>query len=172
MPRNFNRYQYETSPRKLEPEYTPKKNPYKAKKTTARKVDAQKEKNDLKQLKKQRRKAINCLILGFLVLFAICYRNSQIDESFAKIESLKQELAEVKKQNDQLEVSIENGLNMSNLEQEAREKLGMQKLNPSQTIYITLPKTDYIEPAAEQVIIEKEDTGIGGIINKILNTFK
>ena len=43
MPKNFNKYQYETSPRKLEPEYTPKKNPYKSKKTTARKVDRKKE---------------------------------------------------------------------------------------------------------------------------------
>ena len=43
MPRNFNKYQYETSPRKLEPEYTPIKNPYKSKKTTARKTDKVKE---------------------------------------------------------------------------------------------------------------------------------
>ena len=58
------------------------------------------------------------------------------------------------------------------MEQEAKEQLGMQKLNPSQTIYITLPKTDYIEPAAEEVIIEKEDTGFERIINKIVNIFK
>ena len=32
MPRNYNRYQYETSPRKLEPEYAPRKNNYKGKK--------------------------------------------------------------------------------------------------------------------------------------------
>ena len=31
MARNFNRYQYETSPRKLEPDYAPKKNPYRGK---------------------------------------------------------------------------------------------------------------------------------------------
>ena len=172
MPRNFNKYQYETSPRKLEPEYTPKKNPYKAKKTTARKINSKKEKEKAIELKKQRKRAINYLIIGFLILFAICYRNSEIDENFAKIERLKREVAEVKKQNDQLEVSIENGLNLNNLEQEAKEQLGMQKLNPSQTIYITLPKTDYIEPAAEEVIIEKEDTGLKGIMNKIMNTFK
>ena len=81
-------------------------------------------------------------------------------------------IAEVKKQNAQLEVSIENGLNLNNLEQEAKEQLGMQKLNPRQTKYITLPKNDYIEPAAEQVIIEEKNTGISGIINKILNIFK
>ena len=45
----------------------------------------------------------------------------------------------------------------------------MQKLNPKQTIYVTLPKTDYIEPAAEEVIIEEDSPGI---INKIMNIFK
>lgn len=172
MPKNFNKYQYETSPRKIEPEYTPVKNPYKAKKTTAKKINSKKEKDKAKELKKQKRKVIKYLVIGFLILFAISYRNSQIDENFAKIEDLKEELSEVKKQNTQLEVSIESGLNLNNLEQEAKEQLGMQKLNQKQMIYITLPKTDYIEPAAEEVIIEEKGDGIQGIISKILNIFK
>ena len=170
MPRNFNKYQYETSPRKIEPEYTPKKNPYKSKKTTARKTNTKKEQE--KNLRKQKHKAIKYLIIGFLVLFAISYRNSKIDESFSKVEELKEELSDVKKQNAQLEISIENGLNLNNLEQEAKEQLGMQKLNPKQAMYVTLPKSDYIEPAAEEVIIEDADTGIKGIINKVLSIFK
>lgn len=172
MPRNFNKYQYETSPRKLEPEYTPIKEPYKTKKTTARKVKKVSNNNRAKQLKKQQNKAIKYLLIGFAIVFGICYRNSQIDESFAKVQDLKQEVAEVEKQNAQLEISIENGLNLSNLEQEAKEKLGMQKLNSKQTIYITLPKNDYIEPAAEEVIIEENQGGIKGIINTISNIFK
>ena len=48
----------------------------------------------------------------------------------------------------------------------------MQKLNPRQIIYVTLPKSDYIEPAAEKVVIENENKGIKGIINKIANMFK
>lgn len=170
VPRNFNKYQYETSPRKLEPEYTPIKNPYKAKKTTARKINTNNKKE--KQLKKQKRRAIKYLVIGFLILFAISYRNSQIDESFAKLQDLKQELSDVQKQNEQLEVSIESGLNLSNLEQEAKEQLGMQKLNSKQTIYMTLPKEDYIEAATEEVIIEEEQSGIKGIINTITNIFK
>ena len=173
MPRNFNKYQYETSPRKLEPEYTPIKNPYKSKKTTARKLDVPQKKNLREvQLKKQKRKAIKYLIVGFIILFGMSYRSSQIDENFAKIQDLKQELAEVEKQNAQLEISIENGLNLNNLEQEAKEQLGMQKLNSKQTTYITLPKTDYIEPAAEEVIIEEKQGIIKGIISEIGNIFK
>ena len=75
-------------------------------------------------------------------------------------------------QNAQLEVSIENGLNLNNLEQEAKEQLGMQKLNSKQTIYITLPKSDYIEPAAEKVIIEEDGSLMQGIISAISNIFK
>ena len=171
MPRNFNKYQYETSPRKLEPEYAPIKNPYKSKRTTTKKIDLEKEKAKLKKIKKQKIKATMYIIIGFLILFAISYRNSQIDENFAKMQELKAELGEVEKINTQLEVSIENGLNLNNLEQEAKEQLGMQKLNSKQTIYITLPKSDYIEPAAEKVIIEDEG-GLKGIIKGFLNIFK
>lgn len=172
MPRNFNKYQYETSPRKLEPEYTPIKNPYKTKKTTARKVKKTSNNNRAKQLKKQQNQALKYLLIGFAIVFGICYRNSQIDESFAKVQDLKEEVAEVEKQNAQLEISIENGLNLNNLEQEAKEQLGMQKLNSKQTRYITLPKSDYIEPAAEEVIIEEKEAGIKGIISAISNIFK
>lgn len=172
MPRNFNKYQYETSPRKLEPEYTPIKHPYKTKKTTARKVKKTSNNNRAKQLKKQQNQAIKYLLIGFAIVFGICYRNSQIDENFAKVQDLKEEVAEVEKQNAQLEISIENGLNLNNLEQEAKEKLGMQKLNSKQTRYITLPKSDYIEPAAEQVVIEEKEGGIKGIINVVTNIFK
>ncbi len=170
MPRNFNKYQYETSPRKLEPEYTPMKNPYKAKKTTTRNLKKDSN-NKSKQLKKQQNKIVKYLLVGFAIIFGICYRNSQIDENFAKMQNLKQEVADVEKQNTQLEISIEKGLNLNNLEQEAKEKLGMQKLNSKQTIYVTLPKSDYIEPATEDLIIEQE-TGIKGIINTIINLFK
>ena len=57
MPRNFSKYQYETSPRKLEPEYTPVKNPYKKKKTTARKVQTT-NKNKVNEIKKRKMKVI------------------------------------------------------------------------------------------------------------------
>lgn len=173
MPRNFNKYQYETSPRKLEPEYTPIKTPYKTKKSTARKTKPSNKKNNrAKKIKNQQNKAIKYLAIGFLILFGLCYRNSQIDENFAKLQGTKEKLAEVEKQNTQLEISIESGLNLNNLEQQAKEQLGMQKLNSKQTTYITLPKSDYIEPAAEQVILEEKESAIEGIINTIKNIFK
>ena len=171
----YNRYyQYETSPRKLEPEYTPIKNPYKKKKTTAKKINTKQNSNLSKQkkIKKKKACAIKYLLFGFAILFAISYRNSQIDENFAKVQSLKSEVADVEKQNAQLEIAIENELNLANLEQEAEEKLGMKKLDSKQTTYVTLPKNDYVEAATEQVVIEEEQSWFQGIINIITNIFK
>ena len=171
MPRNFNKYQYETSPRKLEPEYTPAKNPYKAKKNkTKETIKANKEKE--KKLKKQKEKAIKYLLIGFAILFAISYRNSQIDENFSKIQDLKEELSDIEKENVQLQVAIENGQNLNNLEQEAKEQLGMQKLNSKQITYIKLPKTDYIEPAAEEIVLEENTNLFEKIINVFNKLFK
>ena len=171
MPRNFNKYQYETSPRKLEPEYTPVKNPYKRKKTTARKIQKTNKKK-FNEVKKKKLKVIKCVAIGFLIIFGIGIRNSQIDERFAKVQESKTKLAEIEKQNSQLEIAIENGMNLNNLEQEAKTQLGMHKLNSKQTIYMTLPKNDYIEPASEEVVIEEKESPLDVIIKTIKNIFK
>jgi len=153
MAKSYNKYQYETSPRKLEPDYyVPKKNQNRKKQTTKAKIS----KKQQKELRRKQTKAILYTILAFTILFAICFRNAQIDENFAIVQDLKEELGEIEKENAQLEVSIESSLNLNNIEQQAKSLLGMQKLTNKQTVYISLPKTDYIEPAAEDVKIEEE----------------
>ena len=150
------RYQYETSPRKLQPEYRPTKKKY-PKKSTAKKAVVPK-KVEKKQVKKQAKSQIKVMAyvaVGFIILFAISYRNSVINEKFSEIKTLKSNLAAIQKENEQLEVNIENNLNLQTVEQSAKELLGMQKLEKSQTVYINLPKQDYIEPATEEIV--KED---------------
>lgn len=169
MPKSFNRYEYGTSPRKIEPEYTTNKkkkviNSNKKLKTTTQKhIKIKKIK-----IKNQKLKTIIYILSLFSVLFAIAFRNASIDQNFKKVEQLKQELSTIKKQNDQLQISIENSLNLSNLEKQAKELLGMQKLTNKQTVYINLPKTDYIETPSEQVKIDENNS----IFEKIANIFK
>ena len=153
--RNYN-YQYETSPRKLQPEYEPirKKKEYK-KPSTAKKVN----KNEVSKTKakqKQKVKLVLYLSLAFAVLLGICYRNSLIGEKFNKKEQLKTELSSIQKENEQLKVNIESSLNLNNIEQLAKDKLGMKKLDNNQKVYINLPKKDYIEAPAEEVKIEED----------------
>ena len=173
-------YQYETSPRKLQPEYEPRKPKKNSKtKTQVKKKNTNKttkKTNNKKQTKKEKAKearkakvllALNCILI-LTALFAIIFRNSLINQSFAQIQMLKSEISEIQKENDQLEISIQNNLNLGNIEQEAREKLGMQKLTSKQTIYLNLPKKDYVEPSTEEIVIEENN----GILNSIINFFK
>jgi hypothetical protein len=149
-------YQYETSPRKLKPEYKPnKKEDVKKKSTTINKNKVNKKNKKKKHLKPQT-KIVTYVVLGFVILLAISYRNSLITERFSKKEQLKSDLAVIEKENQQLEVNIQNSLNLSNIEKAAKENSGMKKLDSTQKRYVNLPKKDYVEPASEQVIIEEE----------------
>ena len=117
---------------------------------------------------KTRLKIVLFLLAGFSVLFAISYQNSLISESFNKKEQYKKEMEALSKTNQQIEVSIENNLNLNTIEQEAKEKIGMQKLSNGQKIYVSLPKQDYVAPASEQIVME-ENTNF---FQKLVNLFK
>ena len=164
------KYQYGTSPRKLEPDYTrktsqrPNRKPLKVVKELPRQqIQISKE-----QRKKQMKTTVTVVGL-FLLLLTISCRNSQIDRQFDQIQDQKKQLAALQKENEQLKVSIENSVNISNIEKVAKEELGMQKLSGKQTVYVTLPKKDYVESASEKVVIEKSKTWWEKVADKILN---
>ena len=75
-----NMYKYETSPRKLQPEYEIKKNPKIGKKSSTLKDNKVQKKKKLKL--KNHTRAVLYLVIGFVILFAISYRNSLITASF------------------------------------------------------------------------------------------
>lgn len=162
----YNRYQYETSPRKLEPEYEPIKSPYSKKKSSTLKQKEQKVKP--KRHLKSNVKVVGSVLLIFASLFVISYRNSLINESFNENESLKSNLAALEKENEQLRVNLENSLNLNNIEKLAEEKLGMQKLDNSQKIYVSLDKKDYVEPASEEIIMEDNTNWFEKFLNTLL----
>ena len=162
-----NRYQYETSPRKLEPDYKTEK-----KRQNIRVVrDLPKQEVKIsKEQKRKHRKATLLVLAIFGLLLTISYRNTQINEKFNEMQNLKTELASLQKENEQLQVTIENSLNFSNIEKQAKEKLGMQKLTNKQTVYVSLPKKDYIEPATEKVeISDNNKNWFEKFVDKIFN---
>ncbi len=169
MAYNSSRYQYETSPRKLQPEYEPKPKKY-PKKSTARKAKVSKKqapKPKVKRHLKSKVKIVLYVVIGFIILFAISYRNSVINEKFTQIKTLKTNLAALEKENEQLAVNIENNLNLKTIEQSAQELLGMQKLENAQKVYVKLPKEDHIEPVTEEIIEEDNSNWFQKIINFI-----
>ncbi len=162
----YNRYQYETSPRKLEPDYEPIKEPYSKKKSST--ISKKAEKPQAKRQLKSHFKAMVYVLLIFACLFVISYRNSLINESFNKGEALKANLAAIQKENEQLKVNLENSYNLSNIEELAKTKLGMQKLDNSQKVYVSLDKQDYVEQASEEVVMEDNQNWFEKFLNTLL----
>lgn len=161
-----NMYEYSTSPRKLEPDYKRKKQ-----KRNLRVVkDMPRQEVKLSSAQKERQVKLTLIVIGiFILLLTISYRNSQINEKFNNVQTLKKQLSVLQKENEQLKVTIENGENLNNIEKEAKEKLGMQKLTNKQTVYVNLPKKDYVESPSEKVVIEQNDNWLTKIVNKIFN---
>ncbi len=163
-------YQYETSPRKIQPEYNPKKKTKKKKSEEQQIKELEEKKQRQKELKLEKRKHHKniAVIIGiFLLLLTISYRNSLITEKFNEIQSKKSQLAAVEKSNGQTEVSIESSLNLNNIEKTAKKKLGMQKLDNDQKKYVSLPKKDYTESATPEIEIELETNWFQKLISKL-----
>lgn len=164
------KYQYGTSPRKTEPDYN-RRTRKTSKKRQLRIVEdlpRQQIKVSIEQRKRQFKMTLNIIGL-FLILVTISCRNSQIDKKFNQIQEQKKQLSAIQKENEQLRVSIENSLNLSNVGKVAKEQLGMQKLSSKQTVYVTLPKKDYIESASEKIIVEEQRNWWKELIDKFLN---
>ncbi len=164
---NANRYQYETSPKKLQPEYKPKKKKYPKKSSAVKsntniKIDVKKSTN---------KKTVLTIGLVFIALFAISYRNGLIAQRYSELKGLKTELSEIEKDNKQLEVNIEGKTNLGAIEAKASEDLGMKKLDDSQTVYVSLDKQDYIESSAEEVNLNDNTNLFQKLINKVKSIF-
>ena len=167
-------YEYGATPRKLEPEYGPRKTK-KSKEEFEKqiKINEKQKKEAMKMEKKKHNKNVALVAAIFLILLTISYRSSLINERFNEIQNSKEKLASIQKTNGQLEVSIESSLNLSNVKNAAKDKLGMQELDNGQKVYVTLDKKDYVEGATENIDIASDtknssSTWYTKIINKIL----
>lgn len=162
-------YEYGTTPRKIEPSNKPTK-------TKKREIQKQIEINErqrkeaLKLEKRKHNKNVAFVIAIFLILLTISYRSSLINEKFNELQTAKEKLASIEKTNGQLQVNIESSLNLSNVEESAKEKLGMQKLDNGQKVYVTLDKKDYVEGATTDIDLTEDsnDSWFQKIMNKIL----
>lgn len=152
---NRHNYEYGTNPRKIESNYKRGKKQNKNDVKTRIKRNEEVRKQAMKLEKKKHQKNVALVVAIFLILLAISYRNSLINEKFNEIQNKKTELSSIEKTNGQLQVSIEESVNLSSIEQAAKDRLGMKKPDNDQKVYVELEKKDYVETATEEI---KEDT--------------
>jgi len=174
-------YQYGTSPRKYEPEYTPRTTSRKAvNKTNIKKADAKKapkkseatKRIEKRKAKKQERKSRTLQIVVVMAIFgmllALSYREITIMEMFDQKKKLETQLSVIQKENGQIEKSIkeeESKLNWNEIQKIASEQLGMQR---KVVIPVDLQKTDNIETTTK-FIKEEEKNVVEDIIAYFIN---
>jgi len=174
-------YQYGTSPRKYEPEYTPRTTSRKAvNKTNIKKADAKKapkkseatKRIEKRKAKKQERKSRTLQIVVVMAIFgmllALSYREITIMEMFDQKKKLETQLSVIQKENGQIEKSIkeeESKLNWNEIQKIASEQLGMQR---KVVIPVDLQKTDNIETTTK-FIKEEEIKIVKDIIEYFIN---
>ena len=176
-------YQYGTSPRKYEPEYTPRRtnakttkkattNRANAKKAETKKSDAKKRIQKQRTQKAEQRKSRTLQVVVVLAIFgmllALSYREITIMEMFNQKKNLENQLSTIQKENGQVEKSIreeESKLNWNEIQQTASEQLGMQR---KVAIPVDLEKADNVE-TTNKFIKEEETNIIEDIIEYFIN---
>lgn len=165
-------YQYGTSPRKYETEYTNRKK-------TTKKVETKKlqknpstkkstEKKKAKQVQ-ERKSKFGQMVLVFTIfgmLLTLSYREIAIMEMFNQKKDLENQLAVIEKENGQVEKSItevESSLDWNSIQQKATDELGMQKKSGTP---VDLDKSDNVETSSQ--LIQEETTSL---VEKIISFF-
>lgn len=160
-------FEYGTTPRKKEEPTYKKKTKVKKQYQKQLKINQEQRKNAIKLEKKKHNKNVAYIFAIFVILLIVSYRSSLINERFNAIQNDKQKLASIEKTNGQLEVSIESSLNLSNIEQAAKDKLGMKKADNSQKVFVTLDKKDYVECSEDYA--ESSERTESNWFNKIID---
>ena len=110
----------------------------------------QKKQTERKEMSKMEHKALSRLVisagmLAFVACSALVYVNVMTLRAATRIDELEKELALITDTNKQKEIEINQKLDMKVIEKKAVEKLGMQKPDNSQIVYINVKKGTHSE---------------------------
>ncbi len=108
----------------------------------------------------------------FVACSALVYVNVLALRATTKIDNLEKQLALVVDKNKQKEIEINQNLDMKVIEKKAIEKLGMQKPDNSQIVYINVKKGTYSEAVNPKKQSSKEAfSGVKEILLSIKEYF-
>ena len=114
------------------------------------------------------------IFLGILLIsmpMYIIFKSAESDELFKKVKRLKGQIEEQRKENEQLALNLQNQASLIKIEQDAKYKLGMQKIEPTKIIKVQTNEKDYIETESVSTIKDKEESVIDKIFKFVMNLF-
>ena len=114
------------------------------------------------------------VFLGILLIsmpMYIIFKSAESDELFTKVNRFKGQIEEQRKENEQLALNLQNQASLVKIEQDAKYRLGMQKIEPTKIIKVQTNEKDYIETESVSIIRDKEETVIDKIFKFVMNLF-
>ena len=114
------------------------------------------------------------LIFGILLIsmpLYIIFKSAESDELFTSVNNLKSQIEEQRKENEQLALNLQNQASLVKIEQDAKYRLGMQKIEPTRIIKVQTNEKDYIETENVSIIRDKEETIFDKIFKFLMNLF-
>ena len=114
------------------------------------------------------------IIFGILLIsmpLYIIFKSAESDELFTSVNNLKSQIEEQRKENEQLALNLQNQASLVKIEQDAKYRLGMQKIEPTRIIKVQTNEKDYIETENVSIIRDKEETVFDKIFKFLMNLF-
>ena len=114
------------------------------------------------------------LIFGILLIsmpLYIIFKSAESDELFTSVNNLKSQIEEQRKENEQLALNLQNQASLVKIEQDAKYRLGMQKIEPTRIIKVQTNEKDYIETENVSIIKDKEEAVFDKIFKFLMNLF-
>lgn len=119
------------------------------------------------QVQKIEVKTVCVIACLFVMLMIITYRFNIISESNLTLQTLKNELERVQSNLAVAEMNIEQSTDLAKIEAYAKQKLGMQKPDKNQVIYIDSSKETSIVKMKNESFVDKIIESIKEYINNI-----
>ncbi len=159
--KSSNAYKYEAAPYYI-PEQEPKREPKRQ----------QRKKKQQEPKKQNKAKMLLSLFTCFAITFLIMFRYVAIAEASNTVTRYKNELNEVQKVNEQLQVELDRSIDLKTIEKTAKNKLGMQQPKKYQVVYVQLDNDDYSEIIAPDMERRKPQGVVSLVMGKITNVLE
>lgn len=98
---------------------------------------------------KSKIKLVISIIAIFSMFMVITYRYNIINEKNLEVQGLKKELKRVSAEVSLAQIELEQQLNLDSIENYAKQKLGMQKPEKNQIIYVDTRQNEYVNQSEE-----------------------
>lgn len=136
-----------------------------------RKVDkkAELEKKKAQRIKMRKRKMTLYLSVFLIALFVIIVRNVAINDLHSDITAQTKKLEDLRVENEQMRLNIENMTDKTKIREYAENQLGLKKITSAQTVYLNPAKGSYMQNVADN---GSEISGIKGFFAGFLEYLK